>query len=125
MSRKYEYVMAFAAIFWGAWVSDPAFAAFSSSQAYGQMLQIADEYIWGLSYLCLGIIQFALVRFGSFGQRRIGSLLGVWLWLVLVTLLAIGNATTTGIVSYTIFVLVSLVNFMEVKCECTTQYLFS
>ena len=114
--RKVSYLLALTALAWGLVLLNPV-DTFSTSPAFSMMAQIAPEYIWGLLFLGLGILQLLVIECDKEHVKPISGyvqLLGVFIWSMIALFFYIGNPHGTGFVPYITITFLSLFCYWDI-----------
>lgn len=81
---------------WGLWLSNPFWDVFHQGTLYRWLASVADETVWGLSALGVGIVMTYGVVKGSQKSLTIGAFVGFLYWLLIAIGYFAGNWRNTG-----------------------------
>jgi hypothetical protein len=114
MMRWLTIICAAETLVWGFWVWNPWWDVFRVSEAFRWMASFAPEWAWGLAMMLLGAAQLACALWWQRPRVRASlALLSMFTWTLIVLALVMGNWRTTGVPTYSFFVAVQTLVYVD------------
>lgn len=101
---------ALAKIGWGIWLL--LFNVFASSHSYDAMAHFADEELWGVFMLLIGLLQFYFIIFVRINIPAIKLMqyISFGIWIYIATMVTIANYQSTGVPAYFVLAVIEGLN---------------
>lgn len=110
-----ELLSAFGLLGWGLWLANPWTAVFAGTRAYALMSDVAPEWVWASVYVLFGLVQYLSLLSGRPRLRQSGCMAALAGWTCIAYMVARGNPTSTGIVTYGLLALANLVLLLRLE----------
>lgn len=103
-------------LYWGALLALP-YQTFEIGNAYIAFGEIANEPVWAVSLLALGVALFLSMLCNKYKLKRISLLISTGLWFFISAAFAFSNPLSTGSGAYTVFACLTGWLFLKVGAQ--------